>query len=151
MGNKRAKDDHKRLKIKQENMKISADAAKEMAAANRDRVSTLQNNSLMKFLTLPTDNMSPELASFVSHWKLEEAIKLKQRMQSPFSFPTPHHQSRAPGPLFPPPPTGPCEITVEEPSDSPPWQPAIPPSFQQMSVPTTARQPSNTSEDRANS
>lgn len=60
-GNERAKDDAKRLKVEQEALKISAIAQKEMAAANRDRVNTLKNNSLMKLLTLPTDNMEPEL------------------------------------------------------------------------------------------
>lgn len=64
-GNKRANEDHKWMKIEQEAMKVSANAQREMAAANQDRVKTFQNNSLKKLLTLLTDNMEPELHDFV--------------------------------------------------------------------------------------
>ncbi|CAM6089814.1 unnamed protein product [Calypogeia fissa] len=81
MGTKKAKDKLKKAKIEESALKMSAQAQLHLAAVGRDKVKVMQDNSLMQLLSLPCDSIEPELRSFMLEWKMEQAKKLRGRMQ----------------------------------------------------------------------
>lgn len=127
IGNRAAKDELKRMRMHKDALKMSAQAQKDMAAANTMRSLAYQNNSMLAMLGFPTNNMSLDMSKLWEDWEMPESVKLMEQVAQQnaiSSMPTPQFLHVAPAGVLSPhvAPVAPVEPTppaFEPPASAP--------------------------------